>query len=91
MPAGAAIVLLACEVVLALLFKVDDEDFLKDDDDDLEELLGWEEEDLEVGRMVEEGRNDVDVFLADVEEGLEDDAGLSAEEDEDEMDLRRDM
>jgi len=77
-------VLLACDVVLALLFKVDDEDFLKDDDDDLEELLGWEEEDLEVGRMVEEGRDDV-------EEGLDDDAGLSAEDDEDEIDLRRDM
>jgi hypothetical protein len=41
-------VLLACDVVLALLVKVDDEVFFKDDDDGLEELLGWDEEDLEV-------------------------------------------
>jgi hypothetical protein len=64
-------VLLACDVVLALLVKVDDEDFLKDDEDDLEEPLGWEEEDLEVEEMVDEGRDEVDVALNDVE-GFED-------------------
>ena len=89
MPAGAAIVLLACDVVLALLFKVD-EDFFKDDDDNLEELLGWDEEDLEVGGMVEDGRDDVDVTLADVEEDLEEVAGLREEEDVDGVDLMRD-
>ena len=89
MPAGAAIVLLACDVVLALLFKVD-EDFFKDDDDNLEELLGWDEEDLEVGGMVEDGRDDVDVTLANVEEDLEEVAGLREEEDVDEVDLMRD-
>ena len=89
LPAGAAIVLLACDVVLALLFKVD-VDFFKDDDDNLEELLGWDEEDLEVGEMVEDGRDDVDVTLADVEEDLEEVAGLREEEDVDEVDLMRD-
>jgi hypothetical protein len=59
-------VLLACDVVLALLVKVDDEDFLKDDDDDLEELLGWDEDDLEVRVVVEKGRVEVAV------EGFED-------------------
>jgi hypothetical protein len=49
-------VLLACDVVLALLVKEDEGSFLKDDDDDLEELLGWDEEGLEV-----------DVALKDVE------------------------
>jgi hypothetical protein len=63
-------VLLACDVVLALLVKVDDKDFLKDDDDDLEELLGWDEDDLEVGGVVEEGRDKVDV--EDFEDGKKD-------------------
>jgi hypothetical protein len=63
-------VLLACDVVLVLLVKVDDKDFLKDDDDDLEELLGWDEDDLEVGGVVEEGRDKVDV--EDFEDGKKD-------------------
>jgi hypothetical protein len=63
-------VLLACDVVLALLVKVDDKDFLKDDDDDLEELLGWDEDDLEVGGVVEEGRDKVGV--EDFEDGKKD-------------------
>jgi hypothetical protein len=53
-----------------LLVKVDDKDFLKDDDDDLEELLGWDEDDLEVGGVVEEGRDKVDV--EDFEDGKKD-------------------
>jgi hypothetical protein len=80
-------VLLACDVVLALLVKVDDESFLKDDDDGLEELLGWDEEDLEI----EEGRDEVDVTLTDVDEGLEDDVDVSEEEDGDKVDLMRDL
>jgi hypothetical protein len=87
LPAGAAMVLLACDVVLALLVKVDDESFLKDDDDGLEELLGWDEEDLEI----EEGRDEVDVTLTDVDEGLEDDVDVSEEEDGDKVDLMRDL
>jgi hypothetical protein len=47
-------VLVACDVVLALLIKVEEEDLFKDDEEDLEEILGWDEEDLEVGRAVEE-------------------------------------
>jgi hypothetical protein len=64
-------VLLACDVVLALLVKVDIEDFLKDDDDDLEELLGWDEDGFEVEGVVEEGRDAVDVLGFEDEEKSE--------------------
>ena len=40
--------LLACDVVLALLVKIEEDNFFKDDEEDLEEILGWDEEDLEV-------------------------------------------
>lgn len=66
--------LLACLVVLALLVNVD-EVFLNDDDD-LEELLGWDDEDLEVEEWEEAG-----VALDDVEGALEDDASLREEDD----------
>lgn len=65
--------LLACLVVLALLVNVD-EVFLNDEDD-LEELLGWDDEVLEA-----EEREEAGVALADVEDALVDDAGLREED-----------
>lgn len=65
--------LLACLVVLASLVNVN-EVFLNDEDD-LEELLGWDDEVL----VVEE-REEAGVALADVEDALVDDAGLREED-----------
>lgn len=57
-----------------MLVNVEDLDVLNDDAD-LEELLDWEDEDLEMG----EGRDEVGVGLTDVEEVFKD-VGLREEE-----------